>query len=262
MLTWGSKYLLGLSFAGFVGAIAFGLVTGGDLVGVISAGYKGGVGSHLGYTLLLFVSAVTLFLAAVDVTTRGGDAEALAERAGLSSVVALPTLNPVFWPPITAFGIACTLVGLALSTPFLLVGLLVLIVMGFEWVITAWSDRASGDPEVNASIRSRVLGPIEVPMLGLVVFGVIALAASRIFLTLDATQAVIAGSVISAIIFVVATVAAKKELPRSAVSALLVLGAVAILGGGIYGEFNGQRDFHGAEHGSESDDGHGEGEGE
>ena len=35
MFTWGSKYLFGVSLAAFVGAVAYGLITGGDPVGVL-----------------------------------------------------------------------------------------------------------------------------------------------------------------------------------------------------------------------------------
>lgn len=265
MLTWGSKYLLALSGAALFGAVVYGLVTGGDAIGVISVGYKGGVGAHLGYTILLFTCLVSLGLAMVSIVTRDGDADAMAEKAGVSTVPALPTLSPVFWPPITAFGVACVIIGLAMNKLFFLVGLLVLIVMVVEWLITAWSDRASGDAAVNASIRARVLGPIEVPMLGLLIFGVIALAGSRVFLTVSATAAVVIGAIATTLIFGFAVLMSKRDLPRSLVSLVMVFGALAILGGGIFSAQNGIRDFehHDAEHGVEDgDDSHGEGEGE
>lgn len=268
MLTWGSKYLLALSGAALIGAIVYGLVSGGDLIGVLSVGYKGGVGAHLGYTLLLFTSVVTAGLAFVNVATRDGDAELMAEKAGVSSVPALPTLSSVYWAPISAFGVACLIIGLAMSKAFLVLGILVLVVMTVEWIITAWSDRASGDPEVNAVIRGRVLGPIEVPMLGLMIFGVIALAGSRVFLTVPALWAVIIGSVATVMVFGFAVLMSKRDLPRSLVSGVLVLGALAILGGGIFSAERGIRDFHhdiepgfGVD-GGIVDDGHGEGEGE
>lgn len=243
MLTWGSKYLIALSGAAFVGALVFGLVTGGDPIGVISVGYKGGVGSHFGYTIFLATSLITMCLAFTNVVTRDGDAEALAEQAGISSVPALPTLSPVMWAPITAFGVACLIIGLALSPIFLVLGGLVLVIMLVEWLITAWSDRASGDPEVNAAIRARVLGPIEVPMLGLLLFGVVAVAVSRVFLTVSPWGATIIGSIAALVVFGLAVFMSKRDLPRSFVSALMVAGALAILGGGIFGAANGVREI-------------------
>ena len=40
MFTWGSKYLFGVSAFSLLGAILYGLATGGGIIGVISAGYK------------------------------------------------------------------------------------------------------------------------------------------------------------------------------------------------------------------------------
>ena len=266
MLTWGSKYLLALSGAALLGAVVYGLVTGGDPIGVISVGYKGGVGAHLGYTILIFTSLVTFGLAMVGIVTRDGDAEAMADSAGVSTVPALPTLSSVYWAPITAFGVACLIIGLAMSTAFLVLGLVILAVMAIEWLITAWSDRASGDPEANAVIRARLLGPIEVPMLGMLVFGTIAIAGSRVFLTVSAIAAVVIGAIVTLIIFGLAVMMSKRDLPRSFVSAIMVIGALAILGGGIFGAQNGIRDFEheGVEHVTDDGDdgGHGEDEGE
>lgn len=264
MLTWGSKYLLALSGAALIGAIVYGLVSGGDLIGVLSVGYKGGVGAHLGYTILLFTSLSTACLALVNIVTRDGDADEMAAKAGVSSVPALPTLSAVYWAPITAFGVACLIVGLAMSTAFFVLGIVVLAVMVVEWLITAWSDRASGDPEVNAVIRGRVLGPIEVPMLGMLIFGVIAIAGSRVFLTVPAFWSVVIGSIAALVIFGMAVLMSKRDLPRSLVSGIMVVGALIILGGGVFSAQRGIRDFEheGTEHSTDADTGHGEGEGE
>ncbi len=257
MLTWGSKYLLSLSLAALVGAVVYGLVTGGDPIGVISIGYKGGVGSHLGYTLLLFASLVTFGLAMVSIATRDGDAEEMASLAGVSSVPALPTLSQVYWAPITAFGVACLIIGLAMSKAFLILGIIILAVMMVEWLITAWSDRASGDPEVNAVIRARILGPIEVPVLGLLLFGTVTLAGSRVFLTVPAWAAVVIGSIATLTVFGLAVVMSKRDLPRSLVSVIMVLGALAIIGGGIFSAQRGIREIEhpGTESGVESGEG-------
>ena len=38
MFTWGPKFLFAISLAGFLGAVVYGLVTGGDPIGVLSLG--------------------------------------------------------------------------------------------------------------------------------------------------------------------------------------------------------------------------------
>jgi hypothetical protein len=53
MFTTGSKWFLGLGFFSLVLAAAYGWSTGGTGLGPVSAGYNGGVGDHLGYTMLL-----------------------------------------------------------------------------------------------------------------------------------------------------------------------------------------------------------------
>ena len=45
-------------------------------------------------------------------------------------------------------------------------GVIVGIVVLLEWMVSAWSERATGDPEVNRRIRNRVMNPIEIPLFG------------------------------------------------------------------------------------------------
>ena len=46
MVGTGSRLFFALAAIGLLGAAAFGLASGGDPVGVMSLGYKGGVGEH------------------------------------------------------------------------------------------------------------------------------------------------------------------------------------------------------------------------
>ena len=62
MFTWASKYLFSLAGVSLLSAALYGLISGGGAIGVISAGYKGGVGDHVGYTVLVALGIVTLFL--------------------------------------------------------------------------------------------------------------------------------------------------------------------------------------------------------
>ncbi len=265
MLTWGSKFLLGVSGSALIGAIVYAIVTGGEPVGAISAGYKGGVGDHLGYTVLLAVSLSALVLAVVTIITRDGDAEAMAALAGAEQVPAVtPPAAGSYWGIVSAFGVACLVIGFAVSTAFWILGVAVLLVAALQWLVLAWSDRATGDPETNAVIRTRVVGPFEIPMMSMLTIGVIAVGASRVFLAASEIGAVVIGSIVTVVIFGAAVVLSKVEVKRGVMSGIVALGAVAILAGGIAGAAIGQRDFHhGEEHGEEhSDDSHSEGEGE
>ena len=169
MFTWASKYLFSLAGVSLLSAAAYGLISGGGAIGVISAGYKGGVGDHVGYTVLVALGIVTLFLGVLSVIIRDGDAETATELVGTEGALSLGTpRKPSFWAPLAAFGVACLAVGLAVSPIFAILGVVILAVVLLQWTVLAWSERATGDDEVNATIRNRTIGPLEVPMLSVV----------------------------------------------------------------------------------------------
>lgn len=245
MFTWGSKFLFGVFGAAYLSAIVYGLVSGGGPVGVISLGYKGGVGEHVGYVVLMSAAFVAFTLGVVSVITRDGDSEDMAALAGSEQALAVRPLTGLSVAgPLSAFGIACLAVGVAVSQAFLYLGVAVLFVVAIQWLIQAWSERATGDDEVNNIIRNRVLGPIEVPMLGGLAIAVIVLGISRILLAVSAINAVIVASVAAVFVFASAVMIAKSQAPRAIISAIVSVGAVAVLAGGIVGAVSGERDLH------------------
>ncbi len=254
MFTWGSKYLFAISLFGVIAALAYGLVTGGEPIGVVSAGYKGGVGAHFGYTVLLFAAGASFVLGTIAVIARDGDADDMAALAGTETVppVTQPA-DPAFWGLLSAFGLASVIIGASLERIFLYLGLAVFFVVMIQWLVHAWSDRASGDAEVNRTIRHRVIGPIEVPLMATLGIAVVVLGISRIFLAAPSkVWSVVAGSIITVIIFGVAVLLSKVQVKRSVMSAVIVVGALAVLAGGIVGAAVGERDFHhGDDHSSE-----------
>lgn len=265
MFTWGAKFLFGVSVAAFLSAVAFGLITGGDPVGVVSLGYKGGLGEHTGYTILMSVSVAALLLGIASVVSRDGDAEDMAALAGSErAVLVRPPVGLSLVSPLTAFGIGSLAVGLAVSDAFLYLGIAVLFIVAIEWVVQAWSERATGDDEINAVIRNRILGPIEVPMLGLLAIFVVVLGLSRILLAVSEVGSVVIAVVAAAFIFGSAVLISKARAPRAIISAIVTFGAVAVLAGGIVGAAVGERDFHHGEeeHSEEGESTPVEGEGE
>lgn len=259
MFTWGSKYLFGIAAAGLLGAIVYGLISGGDPIGVISVGYKGGVGDHAGYGTLLGVGVAGLALGVLNIITRDGDADAAGGDGGALSIATPRSAS--FWGPVAAFGLASLVLGVAVSSAFFILGLVILSLVLIEWVILAWSDRATGDPEVNDAIRDRILGPFEVPVFSLLAIAVVILGVSRVLLTVSKTGSVIVVSVVATLVFGAAIVLAKTKVSRQVMSGVVALGAVAVLAGGVFGAVNGEREIghssaeEGADHG-------GEGEGE
>jgi hypothetical protein len=127
-----------------------------------------------------------------------------------------------------------------------------------EWAVQAWADRATGDPEVNRRIRNRLMNPIEYPAAGLLALAVLALAFSRVFLTLSAEAAVwvalAAGVVVVGAGF---AVAARPKISSNVVVGLVIVGVLVVLGIGIAGAVAGPREFHEleeeGEHGAEGE---------
>lgn len=256
MFTWGPKYLIGFSLVAWGGALLYGLITGGDIVGVASLGYKGGVGEHLGYTLLMGVFLVSAVLAGVLFATRDGEAETLARLAGTDNVPQVtPPTAPSYWGALSAFGAACLMLGVAISAVFLYLGIAVLVVVAIEWLALTWSDRATGDPATNRDVKDRMLGPIEIPMLGALGIAATMIGISRIFLAVSKTGAVVAGGLVATAIFATAVLLTQTDAPRRFISAAVAALAVVIIGGGVVGAIAGERELEHPEEENHSEDG-------
>ncbi len=258
MFTWGSKYLFGVAGVALLGAIVYGLVTGGGIVGVVSVGYKGGVGEHTGYGTLLGVAAAALGLGVLNFATRDATVpvgEATDDSGGGALAIRTPR-RASFWGPMAAFGLACLAIGVSVSRAFFILGVAVLAVVLLEWVILAWSDSATGDPLVNSAIRERVIGPLEVPLMASLGIAVLLLAVSE-------AGSVAVAAIVAAVIFLSCIALAKTRVSRAVISGVVALGAVAVLAGGIVGAVVGEREIGHHESGETGETGtHGEGEGE
>ena len=254
----GTKFLFGLSAFGFSAALVYGLGTGGDLIGVISAGYSGGVGEHAGYAILVALGVVAGALGVMMAAFRDADPASVAQIAVTESLPpAEPPAGMSYWPVIASFGVAILAVGAVVGPGLFLLGGVVLVAATFEWTVRAWSDRATGDPEVNRSIRNRLMYPIEIPAIALLVIGGVALGFSRVFLALPQEGATIAAMVAAIVVFGGAAVlATRPKINPSVVSGILLAGGLAVLVAGVVGAGAGERDFeeHGGEHTEETGD--------
>ena len=252
MITTGSKWFFGLGFVSLVLAAAYGWTTGGNGLGPVTAGYKGGVGDHFGYGILLAVAVVSLFLGFVATAARDADAEAVAQVAGTESVPPVLPAGASYWPPVAAFGAALVIIGLVAQAVLVVFGLIVLGIVLIEWAVQTWADRATGDPETNRRIRNRLMNPIEYPAAGVLALGVVAVAFSRVFLALSSEAAVwvaLAASVV--IVGAGFVIASRPRISSNVVVGLLVVGALVVIGVGVAGGVAGTREFH--EHEGEHD---------
>jgi len=253
----GLKLYLGIAFAAAGAAVVGGYTSGGTIVGPLSAGWLGGIGDHISYVMLLGVSFSSLIIGGLLTYYRDADAEVVAESP--DSAVAPVGQRPVatsIWPLVAGVGVGFLVVGMAVSAAVTGIGLVILAIVTFEWTMTAWADRATGDPATNAALRDQLMGPFEVPLLGFLGAGVLVLAASRIFLRFPGTGAVIFGGVIAVAIVLVAVVMTQSEnLPKNLGVSLAAVLALAVL---VFGAYS----FATIEHEEEEEEGSEEVEGE
>ncbi len=250
MFPWGSRFLLALGVVSLGSAAFYGLLTGGEIIGVISAGYKGGIGDHFGYVTLLSFALVSILLGALgSVTQEGIDTD---EKGVSLPVNQIELAGESVWPLVAAFGFACLAIGYVVDTAFLVLGVIVLLIVFMEWVLLSWSTRLSGDSSVNEAMRQRVIGPFQVPMFSMLGVAVLVVAVSRVLLAVPALGATIVAVVAATIIFFGAIFFAKRKVPTQLLSAAVVVGAITILAGGVVAAAVGERDFHHGEEHSES----------
>ena len=269
MFTPGFKLFGGLAAIGLLGAFVYGLSSGdasgpdyfgfvdrNAVIGLISLGWKGNVGSGLGFIVLLFMSLSAALIGGTVVAFRDADVESVAELGSTPSVMPLaqrPT-SPSWWPAASAVGIGVLLIGLVMDTnAFWIIGLAILAVVAVEWALTAWADRSTGDAATNRALRDRVGASFEIPFLGVALGGAVALAISRIFIWATGSAAVIIAGVISLVVLAIALLAAfRPQIGRRTLGGIVGITAAVIIGLGILTASIEPR------HGHHSEDDHGE----
>jgi hypothetical protein len=271
MITRGSKFFYGGAAFAFLTAIVYGFVTGASdhggviavfqegalvdsIVGPLSFGWKGWVGDHIGYAILMGFAAVMAVTGVFHTAFRDGDAAALAQLAGTDEAPPIPVpTGSNLWPIITAFGAGTLVVGIALSSVLFVVGVVILVVCAFEWTVRAWSERSTSDSDLATDLRGHLMLPVEVPVIAVLAAGLVIFCLSRILLALPEQAATVIIIVLAAAIFGIAfLLASRPQLKRSVtVSVLLVVGLL-LIGGGIAGGIAGARDLEEHDSGNES----------
>jgi hypothetical protein len=261
MFKTGSKFLFALAGFGFVAAVAYAGGTGDHaigmdtLVGPLTLGYKGYVGEHTGFSILIGVSAAALFLGIFLSALRDTDPDAQAQVVGLDAVpeVEVPaTVN--YWPVVGAFSLGAIALGLAIGPAMFVIGVIGLTVTAVEWAVRTWSDRATGDAEVNRAIRNRFMYPVEIPGVAVLGIGGLVLAISRILLALPKLGSYAVFALVPiAVLGIGALIVSKPKISPSVVAGLLLVGGVAILAGGVAAAVAGEREHGEEEHEEEGD---------
>jgi len=257
MITTGSKTFFGLGFAALFLALVYGVITNGvgaggavagisgngavdALLGPLTIGYKGGVGEHIGYAMLLGFALANIGFGTATSYFRDADAEALAQLGGTDTPPIVLGPGPNAWPFVTAVGAGIVVLGLATSSVLFVIGVIMIVVAGVEWTIAAWADAASGDPEVNRIIRSRLMLPLEAVGGSLLLIGFVIFSVSRAFIAFPGMAAVWIALVMGGVVFGGALViGSRPHLKRSLVLGILVATAVGTLAVGIIGGVKG-----------------------
>ena len=252
MVTTASRFFFAAAFVALVASYAYGIGTDGDLLGVLTMGLKGPVGELAGYTILQTATFVLLALGTASSVLRDADPEVQAAAARLESLpeVVAPT-GPSYLPVVGALSAVVAAIGLVASPVVFVIGVLGLVLVLLEWMVTAWSERATGDPALNRQIRNRLMFPIEIPVAGALAILVAVVSISRVFLAVDRIGSSIVAIVVAALVLAAGFVVAyRPRMSKDAIALLLTLFALVVIGGGIIGAASGTREFehHGAEH--------------
>ena len=185
--------------------------------------------SALGAVALIGLLVATSLLTGITLFTRDGHT-----TEGNTAAATLDTPTPSMWPIVGAPGFALVLVG-TITTPIVFIlGIVAILAALVEWTVQAWSERSSGDVAYNASIRERILNPIEYPILAAVGIAVIIFSFSRVMLAINKD----AGAIIfivaaSAISLVGLLISVRPQLKKGIVQTIAVLAAVGLVGAGI-----------------------------
>lgn len=264
MITTGSKFFFGLAGASLLAAVVYGVITNGmdqggvitlltgagavdAVLGPLTLGYKGGVGEHVGYVLLLGSAVSCLALGLATSAFRDGDVESLAELdpGAIEAPAALAPTAANYWPLAAAAGGALVTLGLALGPVIFVVGSVIVALAAVMWTVRAWADGATADPAVNRTVRDRFIRPFEFPVGALLSAAALVFCLSRLFLALGKNGSWIAALLSGAVIFTVGNVmSTRPQLRRGLVGTVLAVGFAVVVATGIVGAVKGERFHH------------------
>jgi len=223
MFTTGSKYFIALSVLSSI-ALAVYLIFVGP--------------SSIGGTALFGMIAATGLLAGLALSTRAGATET---AVGAQAAMTAPSSS--MWPLVSVLGAVVILLG-TITTPIVFIlGIVVVLAAIVEWVIQAWSERASGDATYNDQVRKRILNPLEYPVLATVGLGVIIFSFSRVMLAIDKSAGAVGFIVVASLVLLAGILfSVRPNLKRSLVTGICVFGALGLVSSGIAGMGSGLRE--------------------
>jgi hypothetical protein len=228
VITTGMRLMLGGVVVMFVGAWVYGMPRGGTL----------------GTTGLIFAFSAFVLLAIVTIVTRDSNVSSLDPTATTEAAAARPAPQPSPWPLVGALGGALVVVGLATFPVVFVFGVVALLATTIEWMVEAWSERASADVAYNGEIRERIAHPAEFPVLAALVMIVVVYSFSRIMLFLSKEAGPVMFGAIAVLVLAGGFLFAYR--PRIDNRVLATVGAAAMLllvAGGVAAALAGEREI-------------------
>ncbi|MGD9997728.1 MAG: hypothetical protein AB7L17_02240 [Ilumatobacteraceae bacterium] len=232
MFSTGSKLFLGATAMCLVATLAFGIFAGGDtywtaMIGLISAT----VGLGLLTGINFFVRDCNVGSMQPDATTASPAAH---EAPGRS-----------MWPAVGALGAGLLVVGVVTEPVVFKAGVVALLAALVEWMVQAWSERASADRAYNTGVRRRILHPLEFPLLGAIGVAIVVYSFSRIMLFASKESGPAIFAVIAALVllggFLFATQASVK---KGLVAGVCTIAGLGLVSTGAVMAIDGEREMH------------------
>ena len=229
MFTTGTKFLIGSTVVASLAALAY---------GVTQDGVHGHDRAHLGRARTRLPGGRQHLHPRLE---RAGHPRPRT-RADLLAAQVAPAFS--VWPFVFAFGAVTIVVGLVSYQAIAIIGLLVMLAAGAEWMAQAWAERASADNFHNNEVRSRIANPFEFPLAGAIAIGIIVYSFSRIMLWLSKTNTVLAFGILATVVLAFAFLFAyRPSIKHRAVVSIIVIGAVGVVAGGAAAGISGERDI-------------------
>ncbi|MDF7060241.1 hypothetical protein NLR27_24860, partial [Escherichia coli] len=122
---------------------------------------------------------------------------------------------PSIWPIIGAFGAALVVLGLITYPVVFVFGIVTLLATAIEWMIEAWSERASASKRCTAAARARWAHPGECAVPAAVVVGIGVDSFSRITLALARPARPIPLAVVGALVLAAGAGTASRPRARA-----------------------------------------------
>lgn len=229
MFLTGARLLVGAAVLATIGAVVYGVTQGGAL----------------GTTGLIFAAAALTGLAVINIWARDSDVSAMDESARLTAPAAAAPPGQSTWPLVAAVGGVLLVVGIVSYPAVFIFGVIACIAAAAEWMVQAWSERASADAGYNADVRGRMAHQLEFPVLATIGFAIIVYSFSRIMLFLSTAGGVAAFAIIAALLLAAGFVIAfRPSLRTGAIAGVATIGALGLVAGGAAAALEGERELH------------------